>query len=84
MGNRKELNPDESPQAALGARLRRQRGQRGWKQSELGSQMKYSPTQISHVETGLKIATLPFCRAADAVFGLAGTDESFEREWLGM
>ncbi|MFI1887380.1 helix-turn-helix transcriptional regulator [Streptomyces jumonjinensis] len=84
MANRKELNPDASPQAAMGARLRREREQRGWKQRELGARMKYSPTQVSHVETALKIATLPFCRAVDAVLGLAGTDKSFEREWLGM
>ncbi|MER7045820.1 helix-turn-helix transcriptional regulator [Streptomyces jumonjinensis] len=84
MANRKELNPDASPQAAMGARLRREREQRGWKQRELGARMKYSPTQVSHVETALKIATLPFCRAVDVVLGLAGTDKSFEREWLGM
>ncbi|MEU5973206.1 helix-turn-helix transcriptional regulator [Streptomyces sp. NPDC047315] len=84
MVNRKELNPDASPQAALGARLRREREQRGWKQRELGERMEYSPTQVSHVETGLKVATLPFCRRVDAVFNLTGTDKSFEREWLGM
>ncbi|WP_329021473.1 helix-turn-helix domain-containing protein [Streptomyces sp. NBC_00690] len=84
MVNRKELNPDASPQAALGARLRREREQRGWTQREFGAEMQYSPTQVSHVETGLKIATLPFCRRADVVLGLAGTEESFEREWLGM
>ncbi|MFE3017037.1 helix-turn-helix domain-containing protein [Streptomyces sp. NPDC059256] len=84
MANRKELDPDASPQASLGARLRREREQRGWTQREFGAQMQYSPTQVSHVETGLKIATLPFCRRADAVLGLAGTEESFEREWLGM
>ncbi|MFI1863626.1 helix-turn-helix transcriptional regulator [Streptomyces jumonjinensis] len=84
MANRKELNPDASPQAAMGARLRREREQRGWKQRELGARMEYSPTQVSHVETALKIATLPFCRAVDAVLGLTGTEESFEREWLGM
>ncbi|MFI5619577.1 helix-turn-helix domain-containing protein [Streptomyces sp. NPDC051567] len=84
MTNRKELNPEASPQAALGARLRREREQRGWKQHDLGGRMGYSPTQVSHVETALKNPTLPFCRAADAVLGLAGTEESFEREWLGM
>ncbi|GGZ18606.1 transcriptional regulator [Streptomyces inusitatus] len=84
MANRKELNPDASPQAALGARLRREREQRDWKQRELGERMGYSPTQVSHVETALKVATLPFCRAVDVVLGLAGTEESFEREWLGM
>ncbi|GAA2250172.1 helix-turn-helix transcriptional regulator [Streptomyces amakusaensis] len=84
MANRKELNPDASLQAALGARLRREREQRDWKQRELGERMGYSPTQVSHVETALKVATLPFCRAVDVVLGLAGTEESFEREWLGM
>ncbi|MGX2995017.1 helix-turn-helix domain-containing protein [Streptomyces sp. JNUCC 64] len=84
MGNQKELNPDASPQAALGARLRRAREQRGWKQRELGELMGYSPTQVSHVETGLKIATLPFCRSADSVLGLTGTEKAFEREWLSM
>lgn len=84
MVNRKELNPDASPQASLGARLRRVRGQRGWTQRVLGDRMGYSPTQVSHVETALKVATLPFCRRADSVLGLTGTEESFEREWLGM
>ncbi|MFE2042145.1 helix-turn-helix domain-containing protein [Streptomyces sp. NPDC059477] len=84
MANLKELNPDDGPREAMGARLRREREKRGWKQRELAARMDYSPTQISHVETALKDATLRFCRAVDAVLELAGTDESFEREWLGM
>ncbi|MEV7288626.1 helix-turn-helix transcriptional regulator [Streptomyces sp. NPDC093252] len=84
MANLKELSPDDGPREAMGARLRREREKRGWKQRELAARMDYSPTQISHVETALKDATLRFCRAVDAVLELAGTDESFEREWLGM
>ncbi|MFJ4768538.1 helix-turn-helix domain-containing protein [Streptomyces sp. SID4919] len=83
MANRKKLEPDSSPQAAMGARLRDERDKRGWKQHELGAMMGYSPTQVSHVETGRKIATLPFCRRADAAFGLSGPG-TFEREWLEM
>jgi transcriptional regulator with XRE-family HTH domain len=84
MAYRKQLNPDASPQAAFGERLRRERDARGWSQRELGLRMDYSPTQISHVETGLKIATLPFCRRLDTVLGLSGTDESFERRWFDL
>ncbi|MER6916905.1 DUF5753 domain-containing protein [Streptomyces sp. NPDC000594] len=65
-------SPDPHPQARNATAL------------ELGARMGYSPTQVSHVETALKNATLPFCRAADAVLELAGTEESFEREWLKM
>lgn len=46
--------------------------------------MGYSPTQISHVETGRKIATLSFCRRADAALGLSGTADAFERQWADM
>ncbi|MFJ6655030.1 helix-turn-helix domain-containing protein [Streptomyces sp. NPDC091377] len=81
---RKELDPDASLQAALGARLRQEREGRGWSQRQLAERMGYSPTQISHVETALKIATLPFCRRLDAVLELAGTDESFEGQWFHM
>ncbi|WP_411141233.1 helix-turn-helix domain-containing protein [Streptomyces sp. x-80] len=79
--NRKELNPDSSPQAAFGARLRSLRESRGWKQSDLAVPMGYTASHISSVETGYKLATLRFSRTADQVFGLAGTAESFERQF---
>lgn len=81
MVNRKDLNPDSSPQAAFGARLRRLREERGWKQDELSSLMGYSGTHISCVETGRKMPTLRFSRRADTAFGIEGTERSFEREW---
>ncbi|WP_173313176.1 helix-turn-helix domain-containing protein [Streptomyces fulvorobeus] len=79
--NIKELEPDSSPQAAFGARLRRLREERGWSQDELGAQMEYSSTHISSVETGRKMATLRFARRADVALG---TGDSFEREWREM
>ncbi|MFE7608637.1 helix-turn-helix domain-containing protein [Streptomyces celluloflavus] len=79
--NRKELNPESSPQAAFGARLRRSREEHGWKQEDLAARMGYSSTHISAVETGRKMPTLRFSRSADLAFGTSGTADTFEREW---
>ncbi|MFB7899447.1 Scr1 family TA system antitoxin-like transcriptional regulator [Streptomyces xiamenensis] len=79
--NRKELNPDSSPQAAFGARLRSSREARGWKQEDLAAQMGYSSTHISAVETGRKVPTSRFSRSADKAFGIRDTVETFERQW---
>ncbi|MER0445634.1 helix-turn-helix transcriptional regulator [Streptomyces sp. Edi4] len=79
--NRKELQPDASPQAAFGARLRSAREARGWKQEDLGGEMGYSGTHVSAVETGRKMATLRFARRADVAFGLVGSLDTFERDW---
>ncbi|MFE3183686.1 helix-turn-helix domain-containing protein [Streptomyces violascens] len=79
--NRKELEPDSSPQAAFGARLRSLREARGWKQEELGAQMGYSSTHVSAVETGRKMPTLRFARSADIALGLVGVLDTFERDW---
>ncbi|MER6212835.1 helix-turn-helix transcriptional regulator [Streptomyces sp. NPDC001674] len=79
--NIKELNPESSPQAAFGARLRSLRATRGWRQDELGERMGYSSTHISGVETGRKVPTLPFARSADRALG---TGDVFEREWREM
>ncbi|MFH8555468.1 helix-turn-helix domain-containing protein [Streptomyces celluloflavus] len=79
--NRKELNPESSPQAAFGARLRRLREEHGWKQEDLAARMGYSSTHISAVETGRKMPTLRFSRSADLAFGTSGTADTFEREW---
>ncbi|MBO8192755.1 helix-turn-helix transcriptional regulator [Streptomyces oryzae] len=78
--NRKELDPDSSPQAAFGARLRSMREARGWKQEELGEKTGYSSTHISAVETGRKMPTLRFSRSADVAFGIADTADTFERQ----
>ncbi|MER6097045.1 helix-turn-helix transcriptional regulator [Streptomyces sp. NPDC001728] len=79
--NVKELDPESSPQAAFGARLRRLREERGWSQEELGTRMGYSGTHLSSVETGRKMPTLRLARRADLALG---TDDSFEREWREM
>ncbi|MBU3867715.1 helix-turn-helix transcriptional regulator, partial [Streptomyces sp. 4503] len=79
--NLKELNPDASPQAAFGARVRSAREARGWKQDELAERVGYSGRHISGVETGHKPPTLRFSRSLDAAFGFVGTAESFERAW---
>lgn len=84
MVNRKELNPDRSPQAAFGARLRSLREAQGWTQDDLGERMGYSGRHVSAIEVGRKVPTLPVARSADTALGLSGTAEAFEREWRGM
>jgi transcriptional regulator with XRE-family HTH domain len=72
------LDPDSSPQAAFGARLRRAREERGWTQEKLAEEMGYSSTHISSVEVGRKLPTLRLARSADAALG---TGDMFERAW---
>ncbi|WP_030018836.1 helix-turn-helix domain-containing protein [Streptomyces monomycini] len=79
--NRKELEPDSSPRAAFGARLRGLREGRGWTQDELAGRMGYSSVHISAVETGRKPPTLPFSRSADRALGLEDNMDTFEREF---
>ncbi|MYW07037.1 helix-turn-helix domain-containing protein [Streptomyces sp. SID2563] len=79
--NRKELEPDSSPQAAFGARIRSLREANGWKQENLAKRTGYSSTHISAVETGRKMPTLRFSRQADAAFGIQETVDTFERAW---
>ncbi|MEU3600256.1 helix-turn-helix transcriptional regulator [Streptomyces sp. NPDC006798] len=81
MVNRKELNPEGSPQEAFGARLRRAREGRGWTQDELAERMGYSGRHISAVETGRKPPTRRFSAGADTMFGLEGSVDTFERQW---
>ncbi|MFI7101189.1 Scr1 family TA system antitoxin-like transcriptional regulator [Streptomyces sp. NPDC050161] len=77
--NRKELNPDASPLAAYGARLRSMREARGWTQEDLAERMGYSSVHISAIETARKSPTLRFSRSADRAFGLEGGADSFDR-----
>ncbi|MFB7634917.1 helix-turn-helix transcriptional regulator [Streptomyces sp. NPDC056149] len=79
--NQNELNPDRSPQAAYGARLRRLRKGRGWRQKDLAQRMDYSAVHISGVENGSKFPTLRFSKAVDVAFGLTGTAGAFEHEY---
>ncbi|HBF82367.1 MAG TPA: transcriptional regulator [Streptomyces sp.] len=79
--NRKDLNPDSSPQAAFGARLRSAREERGWTQEGLGERAGYSGTHLSSVETGRKLPTLRLARSLDRVFGTGDTADTFERAW---
>ncbi|AZK94464.1 MULTISPECIES: helix-turn-helix domain-containing protein [Streptomyces] len=79
--NLKELNPESSPQAAFGARLRSAREARGWTQEELAERTDYSSQHVSAAETGRKPPTLRFSRGLDVAFGFEGTTESFERAW---
>ncbi|MFI6524558.1 helix-turn-helix domain-containing protein [Streptomyces uncialis] len=76
--NRKELNPDESPQAAFGAQVRSLRERHGWTQEDLADRMGYSSTHISSVETGRKSPTLRLSRRADLALRTGGM---FERMW---
>ncbi|MET9706440.1 helix-turn-helix domain-containing protein [Streptomyces griseus] len=84
MVNIKELNPEASPQAAFGARLRRMREERGWIQDQVADMVGCSGRHISAIETGRKPATLPFARKTDRLFDLIGSSESFERQWQEM
>ncbi|MFD9792167.1 Scr1 family TA system antitoxin-like transcriptional regulator [Streptomyces sp. NPDC059070] len=79
--NRRELNPDASPQAAYGARLRSLREARGWTQDEIARRTEYSSVHISAVEVARKPPTLRFSRRLDRAFGLEGNAASFEREY---
>ncbi|MFF3557702.1 helix-turn-helix domain-containing protein [Streptomyces tsukubensis] len=79
--NRKELNPDASPEAAYGARLRRLREARGWTQDELAERMGYTGRHVSGVETGRKPPTRRFSMSADVALGIEGTGDTFERAW---
>lgn len=78
--NKNELNPDASPEAAYGARLRSLREARGWTQEDLAERTEYSSVHISAVENGRKPPTLRFSRGVDMAFSIAGTPDSFERE----
>jgi transcriptional regulator with XRE-family HTH domain len=84
MVNIKQLNPDSSPQAAYGARIRRYREERGWSQDVLALEVGYSSQHISAVETVRKPPTLRFSRKCDQAFGTTGTTDSFEREWAEL
>ncbi|MEU3598912.1 helix-turn-helix transcriptional regulator [Streptomyces sp. NPDC006798] len=75
--NRKELNPDESPGAAFGQRLRALRDERGWTQDDLADRMGYSGTHISAIETGRRSPTARFAASADKAFG---TGDKLERQ----
>ncbi|MFD3354628.1 helix-turn-helix domain-containing protein [Streptomyces fradiae] len=75
--NRKELNPEESPSARFGQRLRRLRDERGWTQDELAATIGCSGTHISAVETGRRPPTRRFAASIDRAFG---TGDSFERQ----
>ena len=84
MVNRKELQPESSPQAAYGARVRRLREANGWNQEELSVAAGCSSQHISAVETGRKPPTLRFSRMLDLALGSGEGPESFEREWREM
>lgn len=84
MVNRRELDPESSPAAAFGARMRRLREEQRWTQEELAEKLDYSSQHISAIETARKPPTLRFSRKLDQVFGLVGAVDSFEREWRDM
>ncbi|RZE40877.1 helix-turn-helix domain-containing protein [Streptomyces albidoflavus] len=82
--NGKELNPESSPQAAYGARLRELREGLGWTQQMMADKVEYASSHMSAVETGRKLPTLRLSRRLDRVFGTSGLEESFERKWREM
>ncbi|MEU5400771.1 helix-turn-helix transcriptional regulator [Streptomyces sp. NPDC005963] len=77
MLNRKELDPEKSPRAAFGQRLRTLRDERGWTQDELAERIGCSGTHISAVETGRRSPTPKFAANADRVLG---TGDRLERQ----
>ncbi|MFD7415274.1 helix-turn-helix domain-containing protein [Kitasatospora purpeofusca] len=79
--NRKKLDPQSSPRAAFGLRLRTSREAIGLTQGQLGYLIGYSDTHISAVETALKSPTLEFARKCDEALGLEGTLETM---WWGL
>ncbi|CAD5950070.1 MULTISPECIES: helix-turn-helix domain-containing protein [Streptomyces] len=81
MVNLKPLNPDASPEAAYGARLRGEREARGWRQDDLAGRIGYTGRHVSGVETCHKPPTRKFSIAVDVALGFVGAAESFEREW---
>ncbi|MFI6638200.1 helix-turn-helix domain-containing protein [Streptomyces sp. NPDC050504] len=76
MVNRKVLDPETSPGAAFGQRLRQLRDERGWTQDELGERIGCTGTHISAVETGRRPPTSRFAAGADRAFG---TGDRFQR-----
>ncbi|GAU70812.1 putative transcriptional regulator [Streptomyces sp. NBRC 110611] len=77
MVNRKELEPDKSPNARFGKLLRRLRDERGFTQEELAERMGCSDTHISAVETGRRPPTPRFARSADRALG---TGDQLQRQ----
>lgn len=77
MVNRKDLDPEGSPGARFGQRLRALRDERGWTQDELGERMGFSGTHISAVETGRRPPTPRFSKSADRALG---TGDRLERQ----
>ncbi|WP_079086590.1 helix-turn-helix domain-containing protein [Streptomyces silvensis] len=75
--NRKDLDPEESPSARFGQRLRVLRDERGWTQDELASRLGCSGTHVSAVETGRRPPTRRFAASVDRAFG---TGDRFERQ----
>ncbi|KOT98676.1 DNA-binding protein [Streptomyces sp. NRRL F-5755] len=69
MLNRNELDPDRSPKARFGVRLRTLRDEHGWTQEELAERLGYSGTHISAVENGRRPPTSRFTSRADKVLG---------------
>ncbi|MFJ2607464.1 helix-turn-helix domain-containing protein [Streptomyces sp. NPDC087425] len=84
MVNIKELNPEASPRAAFGYRVRSAREGHGWTQDQFGERIGYSGRHVSAIETCHKPPTLRLVRSMDTVLGLAGTVESFERAWIEL
>ncbi|MFH8347921.1 helix-turn-helix domain-containing protein [Streptomyces sp. NPDC018045] len=79
--NRNELDPDRSPKARFGVRLRTLRDEHGWTQEELAERLGYSGTHISAVENGRRPPTSRFAARADKVLG---TGDRLERQGQAM
>jgi DNA-binding XRE family transcriptional regulator len=68
----RRLNPEASPLARFGARLRAYRNQRGWVQAELGRAVHVSGTLIAKLEKAERRPQPDVARRLDEVLGAGG------------
>jgi transcriptional regulator with XRE-family HTH domain len=68
----RRLNPEASPLARFGARLRAYRNQRGWVQAELGRSVHVSGTLIAKLEKAERRPQPDVARRLDDVLGAGG------------
>ncbi len=68
----RRLNPDASPLALFGARLRAYRNQRGWVQAELGRVVHVSGTLIAKLEKAERRPQPDVAQRLDTALGAAG------------
>ncbi|MGK4582340.1 helix-turn-helix domain-containing protein [Kitasatospora sp. HPMI-4] len=71
----KNLDPTSSPAAAYAVQLRRSRKAKGYSQTELAKEVRFSGTYLSYLERAERAPTLHFSQAADVALETGGTLE---------